>query len=310
MQLQLQSACPASDAVCQAGSALEPDYESECNFESAVAIEEASESDANCESEVDPEDNSESKTTYESKVRLENMSEPDSDPGAESEVYYDAEDEIQSEDECEPKSSSKAESNFEPECAADNGSEAESDAVDDHLAPLSHSAPAASAPAAASFAFKLKAEAQSFHTGQALPSSQHSTSPVSSQDQSARQVQHAQQEEEDAAGVGGTCSNSKQHIGGFDLTVSVSHGQGAEHKQEASQQASAVGTAEHSKHSCLSGLTPSFRKMKRKSRASAESATFRPAAALATAADETAAAWANPLTATRTAVASASLCKN
>lgn len=77
LQLQLQSACPARDAVCQAGSALEPDYESECNFESAVAIEEASESDANCESEVDPDDKSESKTTHESKVKLENMSELD-----------------------------------------------------------------------------------------------------------------------------------------------------------------------------------------------------------------------------------------
>ena len=74
----------------------------------------------------------------------------------------------------------------------------------------------------------------------------------------------------------------------------MSNGPTAKCKQVAAQQAPAVAAAEHSKQSCLSGLIPSFRKMKRKNRASAESAAFSLLAAVTTAAGEVAAAEASP----------------
>ena len=221
--------------------------------------------------------------------------------------------ESQSDKESNCLSQSEADTVYESACES---AEAESDAQSYFMdLPLqSHSVPAA-----LSMAHNIKAEAHSLSKGRATPSPPCRISPVSSQDEGTQEVQHAQQEDggataetpadlqlrvdsANAKAFGGTVieeqangsgSSDDHYCSALDAGQALlSNGQGAEHKQEAAQQAPAVATTEHSKHSCLSGLIPSFRKMKRKSRASAESATFIPAAAVATAADEAAAAGA------------------
>ena len=241
-------------------------------------------------------------------------------------------------------SESELETNYESasEASCELMFEAEPDAVDDHMYTPFESD---SEPAPMSMALNIEAESPPLQTGQANVSFHHSASPVSSQDQNIGQVQHAQQEEEDAAGAGGICSSSKQHVSGVDLKAedqpfhlgqpflschhsaspvssenqntgqlqrtqqeqdaagenvacnnygqhigavsssdALSDASGSECKQEAAQQASAVGTAEHSKQSCLSGFISSFKKIKG-SRSRAESAVVSPrAAAVATAA--------------------------
>ena len=169
-----------------------------------------------------------------------------------------------------------------------------------------------SAPAAISVALNIEAEAQGNSTGQASPSPPCTILSVSSQDEGTQETQCAQQEDatgeapadlhlkldsakaigggvivEQANGIG---SSNELYISGLDSGEALwSKVQSAERKQQAAQQAPAVATTGHSKQSCLSGLIPSFRKMKRQSRPSAESAAFGPAAAVATTAGETAA---------------------
>lgn len=186
-------------------------------------------------------------------------------------------------------------------------SETESYAEDELIRVLS-----SSAPAAIRMELNAMAEAHSVSTGWAAPSPPRSISPVSSQEESTGEAQHAQQEDDNAPSEGASdlqlSFDSANAEAGEDV-VSVgqasdvsstdseasSIGQSAECQQDSAQQAPAVGTAKHSEQSRLSSLTPMLKDIERTSRVSSESAVVSPGAAVvATAAGEAAASGDSP----------------
>lgn len=211
----------------------------------------------NCESESDLN----SDASYESKYDTDYSS----DYVFKSKLESDANYELKSETDFESNYESEAESEVKYEC----------DALDGQMhTPLE----SRSAPAAISMALHIKAEEQSALTGAAMLSSHHSLMPVSIKDQGTAAVQYAAgqgsaelqsmaangQYTVMTAGVNvqqaGTAGSSDgQCINGLYSNEVLSHGQGAERKQETAQQAPAVITSQRSKHCRLSALIPSLR---------------------------------------------------
>ena len=288
LQLQLQSAngfASEDEFTSEDGFASE---ESESEVESTEGQSESEseaeadcESEASCESEIEPVNESESEANGESEseanVEPEGMCEPGSRSTVQFEVSYDG-DEIQSGGDLESDQTHEFSSMTEFDSVRDSESEAGSDAVGEHMAPASHSVPAAVGTA---LDFEVEHQSISASRHQALHSSRHSIWSISSHDPSTGQVQYMRGDEEPMAGESGVCSSAEQHVSSVDRWAAVRHAQAAECNQESATQAPAVATSEYSKRSCLSGLLPSFKKMKRRSRASAESAVVIQGAAAA-----------------------------
>ena len=223
----------------------------------SVNIEHAVKPAINCVSESDPTPDASCESKYDTNYSSDYVfkSEPESD------TNY------------ELRSKADFESNYESE--AESEANYECDALDRQMhTPLE----SRSAPAAISMALHIKAEAQSALTGAAMLSSHHSLMPVSIKDQGTAAVQHTAgqgsaelqsmvangQYTVMTAGVNvhqaGTAGSSDgQCINGLYSNEVLSHGQGAERKQETAQQAPAVITSQRSKHPRLSALISSLR---------------------------------------------------